>query len=228
MFPDTRWTLVSRARGPDARVALHELLGQYWAPVWRLYRARGLAPEDAEELAQELFVELMDGESLARVDASRGRFRTWLRACATNHHLRWLESGRALKRGGAVRRVAMDTQGLLEAEAASAVAPDAEGAFDRAWAEGVMARAMAALRAEYADGTRGGDFGLVERAFGGTLPAYRELAAEAGMSVPQLKSFLHRARGRFRELLTREVRETVGEDQVEAELQALFVALAPS
>lgn len=227
MFPDTRWTLVHRAQSPAGRAALEELLALYWAPVWRLYRARGLGPEDAEELAQDLFAELTSGDGLGRVDAGRGRFRTWLRACATHHHLRWLESGRALKRRG--QRVAMDTQGLAEAEAASAVAPDAEAAFDRAWAETVMARAMAALRQEYEDGSRGGDFTLVQRAFGGELPAYRALAAEVGMSVPQLKSFLHRARQRFRELVAAEVKETVSEPaQLDAELHALYAALGPA
>ena len=231
MFPPTRWTLVRRSLGadPSGRRALEELLQLYRSPVLQLYRARGLGPEDSEELAQELFAELVLGEQLGKVDPSFGRFRTWLRAVATHHHLRWLERARATKRGGGARRVDLDTRGLVEVEAATALPPEAEAAFDRARALAVMGRAMEVLRAEYVGGARGGDFSLVERAFSGQLPAYRELSIEAGMSVPALKSFLHRARSRFRALVTEEVRQGVADqDQLEAELAALFGALGPA
>ncbi len=224
-FPDTRWTLVLRAAsgGAAAPRALDELCRLYWQPVWVYFRARGATAEDAEELTQELFAELA-GRPLD-VGAERGRFRSWLKACAVHHHLRWLESGRALKRGGAAKLLAMDTAIL---ETVAAAAPDPAAAFDRAWAQAVMERALARLRGEYERGERSGGFALLERFFGaGEAPNYREAAAGAGMSLPQLKAFVHRGRVRFRELVAEEVRDSVGSAaDGAAEVDALFAALA--
>jgi len=63
--------------------------------------------------------------------------------------------------------------------------------------------------------------------FGETAP-YAELAPRLGMSVPQLKSFVHRAKGRFRQLLRAEVADTLdaGED-ADAELSVLMGLLSP-
>ncbi|GDX79196.1 RNA polymerase subunit sigma-24 [Deltaproteobacteria bacterium] len=226
MFPETRWTLVLRAGRAGAREprALEELLSLYWRPVWVYLRARGASAEDAEELTQELFAELFAGGASPDVSGERGRFRSWIKACATHHHLRWLESGRALKRGGGARFVAMDTA-LLERVAADATDPEA--ALDQAWAATVMERALSRLRAEYDAGDRVGGFALLERFFGaGEAPSYRVAAAESGMSLPQLKAFVHRGRVRFRELVAEEVRDTVGSAAAgEAEVSALFQAL---
>ncbi len=227
MFPETRWTLVLRAgrAGSAEPRALEELLSLYWRPVWVYLRARGASAEDAEELTQELFAELFAGSAPLNVGADRGRFRSWLKACATHHHLRWLESGRALKRGGGARFIEMDTA-LLERLPDTGADPDA--AFDRAWAASVMDRALSRLRAEYDTGERVGDLALLERFFGAAeAPPYREAARESGMSLPQLKAFVHRGRVRFRELVAEEVRDTVGSAaDGDAEVAALFQALS--
>ena len=61
--------------------------------------------------------------------------------------------------------------------------------------------------------------------FGEAAP-YETLAAEHGMTVPQLKSFVLRARGRFRELLLARIADTVHTPQeAEAELADLLKAL---
>ncbi len=225
-FPATRWTLVNRAHasGSTAPPALQELLSLYWQPVWVYLRARGASAEDAEELTQELLAELSSGAASFPTGPDRGRFRSWLKGCAAHHHLRRLEAGRAQKRGGGARFVVMDTA-LLERHADGAEGPDA--AFDRAWAVGVMERALARLRSEYETGQRVGGFEQLARFFGAeTAPSYREAAAESGMSLPQLKAFVHRGRVRFRELVADEVRDTVGSaGDGEAEVAALFEAL---
>jgi RNA polymerase sigma-70 factor (ECF subfamily) len=67
------------------------------------------------------------------------------------------------------------------------------------------------LREEYEGGGRAGAFALFLEYFGGSeaQPAYKDAASRHGMSIPQLKSFLHRARQRLRELVREEVLETV-------------------
>ena len=89
-----------------------------------------------------------------------------------------------------------------------------------------MRRALDRLRAEYASGARAGPLELVENHFSGDPAPMTELATRFAMSVPQVKSLLHRARGRFRALVRIEVANTVtASDQVADELAAVESAL---
>ena len=58
MFPSTRWTLLAQATltGDTAgREALAQLCENYRPPVVTFLRSRGLAPTEADDLAQDLF-----------------------------------------------------------------------------------------------------------------------------------------------------------------------------
>jgi RNA polymerase sigma-70 factor (ECF subfamily) len=90
-----------------------------------------------------------------------------------------------------------------------------------------MQRALDRLRQEYDGGRRQGPaepfllfFGTEE------APSYADAAAQAGLSVPQFKAALHRARGRYRELLREEVSGTLGSEAgPDEEIAALLSAL---
>ena len=76
---------------------------------------------------------------------------------------------------------------------------------------------------------RRGPFALVAAFFGAAAapPSYEQAAATWGMSAPQLKAFLHRARVRYRELLREEVAPTVDDPAaVDDEIRALLQALS--
>ncbi len=202
-FPTTRWTLVQNAAGaPEVRrKALGELLEAYWKPVFVYYRAKGLAPEEASDAVQDLFADLCEKDFAAQLDPTKGRLRSWLKACADHHLAHGRAKERAQKRGGGVKPLPIE-----EVEVASD-GEDPEQAYLRHWAETVMDRALAQLRSEK-------ELGIVEAFFGaGESPPYREAATRAGMSVPQLKAAIHRARVRYRELVMAEVRETVDDER---------------
>ena len=211
-FPTTRWTLVQNAAGaPEVRrKALGELLDAYWKPVFVYYRAKGVPPEEAADAVQDLFADLCEKDFAAQLDPSKGRLRSWLKACADHHLAHGRSKERAAKRGGGVKPLPIEEIDI------AADGEDPEQAYLRRWAETVMDRALAQLRSEK-------DLGIVEEFFGaGTSPPYREAATRAGMSVPQLKAAIHRARVRYRELVMAEVKETVTDDRDAAnEWQAL-------
>jgi RNA polymerase sigma-70 factor (ECF subfamily) len=227
-FPTTRWTLILAAREgePSRRTALEQLLAVYWKPVYFYLRRRGLNAEDAEDAVQDLFTRLLERDFPARLDPDRGRFRSYL-LTAMDHHLVNLHERRsAQKRGGGARVVPLD---LVLAERELAAAPDDPlRAYQREWALGLMERALARLRTEYEDGTRKGRVDTVLRFFRlDAAPSYAEAAAESGMTVPQFKAALHRARRRFREILREEVEDTVQDGgQAEPELAELVRVLA--
>ena len=225
-FPRTRWTLVasSRESAEARRRALEELLAAYWKPLYAYARRKGLTIEAAKDAVQGFFAELLERDFLASLDPARGSLRAYLKTSLANFLVNQHESAVAQKRGGGRAIVSLDVD-VAERGLAGSGAPDA--AFDREWAVNVMERATARLRVEFDSGERKGPFDLVLRFLGfGEPPPYADAAKAAGMSVVQLKAFLHRARTRFRELVREEVADTAGGD-AEAEIGELLKALRP-
>jgi len=225
-FPETRWTRIVAARDrPDLRrEVLGELCATRWQPLYVHLRKQGLPRERAEDVVQGFLVHLLERDFLARLDPGRGRLRAYLKAALAHYQANLHEQESAQKRGGGARPLAFD-----DVEALVPAAPDdPAAAFDREWALALFEGALAELEAELASGARRGPVAVVRQLFRmGEAPAYDALAAEHGMSVPQLKSFVHRARGRFRELLLARVADTVQTPaEAEAELADLLKALA--
>jgi DNA-directed RNA polymerase specialized sigma24 family protein len=224
-FPPTRWTLVMRARErPELRrEALGALLGPRWNALYVLGRRKGLGREQAEDAVQSFFERLLDGDLFERLEPSRGRLRSYLRTAFQRHLINLHASEAAHKRGGGRR--ALDIDAMEEFLASSG--DDPERLFDRAFAISLFESALADLRSEFGAGERTGPFSILEGLFrfGETAP-YAELAAEHGLSVPQLKAFVHRAKRRLRELLRRRVAETVeSPEDVDVELAAILGCL---
>ena len=225
-FPETRWTLVLAARADPAkrRSALDALLQPRWRALYALARARGLLPADAEDAVQSFIAHVLEGDLLERLDPGKGRLRSYLRV-AFRHFLSNLrQEARAAKRGGGAARESLAD---VEAWLASPL-PSPDALFDRAWAIELFGDALRTLEQEFAQGLRRGPFELLRELFQfGTSRPYPELALEYGMSVSQLKAFVHRARVRFRELLRSRVSETVADvNEVDDELAMLLEALA--
>jgi len=210
---------------PDLRrEVLGELCATRWQPLYVHLRKQGLPRERAEDVVQGFLVHLLERDFLARLDPGRGRLRAYLKAALAHYQANLHEQESAQKRGGGARALAFE-----DVEALVPAAPDdPAAAFDREWALALFEGALAALEAELASGARRGPVAVVRQLFRmGEAPAYDALAAEHGMSVPQLKSFVHRARGRFRELLLARVADTVQTpEEAEAELGELLKALA--
>lgn len=227
-FPTTRWTLILSAKASaTARAqALDALAATYWQPLYVFVRRKGLSPAAAQDLVQDLLALLIERDVLERLSPQRGRLRSFLRAAAANLMANQHERAAAKKRGGELAAVPLDVD--LAERLAQEAPEDPDLAFDRQWATRVMDRALARLRDEYAQGERAGPVELLLEFFRAQEPPpYKDAAARYGMSVPQLKSFLHRARGRFRELLREEIAQTVERDEdVEDELRHIVEVLS--
>jgi len=227
LFPPTRWTLIRSARAsPEARrAALESLLGTYWRPLYVYMRRQGLDAEAARDAVQELLLRLLEHGFLERLNPEKGRLRGYLLTAARNHLSHRHERESAARRGGGVAALPLDFELAERIAAQDARGPDE--AFEREWASSVMERALERLRAEYEGGERKGPFALVLQFFRpGEPPSDRDAAQAHGMSLPQLKTFLHRARVRYRELVREEVADTVdAPEEAEAELAELLRVL---
>jgi RNA polymerase sigma-70 factor (ECF subfamily) len=227
-FPTTRWTLILSARDSVTarRAALDELLAPYWGPLYFFARRKGVDADAAQDAVQGFLAHLLERDFLERLDPQHGRFRSYLRTAFSHYLINQHARETAQKRGGEAALAPLDFASL-ESRLAGGPA-SAEAAFDREWALGVMARALDALRREFDSGTRRGPFEVVARFFQtDEPPSYAAVAAEHGMTIPQLKAFLHRARRRFGELVRHVVADTVSDPaDVEAEISDLLRALS--
>ena len=228
VFPTTRWTLIVEAKSsPQARrAALTELMRVYWRPLFVWFRAHGLNDDAAKDATQQLLLQLMERDVVSKATPERGRLRAYLKTAAANWLVNRHDADVAQKRGAGAITVPIDAWLSERLPDPASANPDA--AFEREWAATLVQRALLALKEEFDRGERVGPYALVETFFSPTdsPPSYRDAAAAHGMSVPQLKSFLHRARLRFRELCLQQVRDTVETDeQAEAELADVTASL---
>jgi RNA polymerase sigma-70 factor (ECF subfamily) len=82
-FPTTVWTLVDQAKDPLSEThlqAISVLVSKYWKPVYYFIRAKGYAPDRAEDLAQDFFLSFLERDWIRRADRERGRFRSFVLA----------------------------------------------------------------------------------------------------------------------------------------------------
>ncbi len=235
LFTTTHWSLVLRAgsdRTLESRDALEALCRKYWPPLYRFARRCGYSPPDAEDLTQGFFAELLASGSIARADAKRGRFRTFLLAAFQHYRSHQRERAATLKRGGGRQIVSLEA--LREAESAPDLEPretdTPEKLFDRAWALRVLDHALEALRRDYAAMGKEAWFDELKTAVWGGQheESHAELARRLNSTEGAVRVAVHRLRRRFREELRTEIANTVATpEDVDDELHHLLAALSP-
>src|ERR1700719_4361164 len=111
-FPPTRLSVVDAARRDDlaeqAR-ALEVLFAAYWKPVYKYVRLRWNRPtEDAQDVTQGFFAELLERELRAKYDPAKSRLRTYLRLCVDSFVINQEKAAHRDKRGGGAIHLALD------------------------------------------------------------------------------------------------------------------------
>lgn len=231
-FTSTHWSVVLAAghdSSPDAHAALEQLCRAYWQPLYAFVRRQGHGPEEAEDLTQEFFLHLLDKDALAGAVPSKGRFRSFLLASIKNLMANEWYRSRTQKRGGAAAIFSLDEKSGEErypVELADSLTPDK--LFDRRWAETLLERVLLRVRDEWNARDKPPRFDeikvfLVERR--GTVTV-AEVAARLGITVPALRSMLHRLRQSYRKAFTQEIAQTVASpEEAQAEIRHLLAAL---
>ena len=211
----THWSVVlaaGRQNSPYAHEAMEKLCRAYWPPLYAYVRSRGHSPHDAQDLTQEFFGRLLEGQLLSQVQPTGGRFRSWL-LVVMNHFLahEW-EKSRAQKRGGGVPPIPLD-EALAEKrfEGALAAQQEPEKMFDREWALAVLDAAAARLRSTYADEGRSHLYEQLKPFVSRSAepPTYLQVAASLNMTESAMKSAIFRLRQRYQQIVREEISETV-------------------
>jgi RNA polymerase sigma-70 factor (ECF subfamily) len=81
-FLTTQWTEIMSVRTSDRQrkqYIINKLISKYWKPVYCTIRRKGYCNEDAKDLTQSFFEEIvLNKELIKKADRTKGRFRTFL------------------------------------------------------------------------------------------------------------------------------------------------------
>jgi RNA polymerase sigma-70 factor (ECF subfamily) len=230
-FATTHWSAVLAAGRSDstrARQALDELCRVYWKPLHAFVRRQGHGADEAQDLTQAFFADLLARQDLARVDPARGRFRSFLLASLTHFLANEWDKARAQKRGGGAIGVPIDTSADTGdwVEPADTLTP--EKLFERSWALALLDHVLGQLQRECEAEGNAALFDGLKGTLTGDRPAarYADVGARLGLSEGAIKVAVHRLRARYRERLRAEVGRTVGgPEEIDDEIRFLFAAV---
>jgi RNA polymerase sigma factor (sigma-70 family) len=237
LFASTRWTIVleagdSATASAHALSALSELCQIYWRPLYAFVRRQGYGPEDAQDLTQGFFADLIETRAYARADREKGRFRSFLLGALKHFIADARGRSQALKRGGGMMLVKLDDKAIAEAEAQTGQATkwQADEVYDREWAASLLRQALDRLGQECALAGKAELFGYLMPYLAApeesAIP-YEEMARRSHRPITTLRSDVARLRKRYRVILREEVHGTVTEAaDVDEELRHLCHAVA--
>ena len=109
-FTTTHWSVVLEAQGesPAAQEALEKLCRIYWRPIYSFVRRQGIRPEEAEDITQGFFAQLLERRSLSAVRKEKGRLRSYLLGALKYFLADEQRRAMAIKRGKGQRLIPLE------------------------------------------------------------------------------------------------------------------------
>jgi RNA polymerase sigma-70 factor (ECF subfamily) len=231
-FVTTDWGAVLAAGqpgSPDADAALSRLCQIYWKPLYSFICHRGHSPEDAKDLVQGFFADVLERNGFGDYAPEKGRFRSFLLLLLKRYMANeWHRSNRQ-KRGGGCQVLSMDaldTEARYLHEPVDEMTP--EKAFDRSWVTTLLGRILERLEAEHSGGGKEKVFEELKMLLSREPSrSYADIGRELGMTEGAVKVAVHRLRQRYRDLLRAEIANTVSTpEEVDEEIRSLFLSFA--
>jgi len=226
-FPPTRHSAVAAVRSADTTQrakGLAILSAVYWRPVYTYLRLRWRKPhEEAADLAQEFFTQVVQKDVFARFDPSRARLRTFLRTCIDGLVANHDKAASRQKRGGGSPHLDFDgAREEIEGLEGGCHSPEVQ--FEKEWARGVFGIALRRLEQECASTGRSQSYALLQRYdLDDERPTYAELAQRFGVPVTDVTNRLFRVRRELRRIVLEVLRElTASEEEFREEARALL------
>ena len=240
-FRTTRWSLVVSSRrgtddeaadeGPEAgwRQSLETLCRDYWYPLYSYLRRRGYSTNDAQDLTQDFFAELIHKDFLKVVVPEQGRFRWFLMDAIKKFAAKWNASQGTQKRGGDRKQLSLDfdsgEQRFLNEPSSEWTA---EKQFERSCALQLLDRALTKLAAYYKDRGKQRFFDELKIFLmaGGNVPSYAEIAERMSLTPTAVKVAVHRLREKYRQAIQNAVADTLDDPQeIDKEINELLSVL---
>ncbi len=237
-FVTTRWSLIRQRFAPatpgEVDPGLAQLCQIYWRPIFTYIYRRGYSAPDAQDLTQDFFLTIVEGNLLQMADPERGRFRSLLLTSLKNFLFDASEKRRRHKRGGRMHFVSWekwmaDAPPQLSLPAAAMESSSPEVLFDAGWAAAIAEEALRRLRLECESKGRRRVYEVLHRYLTSERSeiCYDNLSRTLGVPELSVKSLLHHFRTRYRTLLREEIAKTVeSEANVNDEIRYLCATLS--
>ena len=230
-FTTTHWSVVLDAQGesPAAQEALEKLCRTYWRPIFAFLRRQGLRPDEAEDITQGFFAELLERRSLEAVRKEKGRLRSFLLGGLKYFLASEGRRAMAIKRGKGQRLIPLDelhADDRIEIEPADPMT--AEMIYERRWALTVLERVLGRLKDEYNEAGNAPLFDSLKELLPDEpgSPSQAEIAARLGLTENAVRQAFYRFRQRYQALLRDEIANTVATPgDIEDELHHLITVL---
>lgn len=159
-FPETRWSLVAGASSKTPGEALAALIESYWPAVYSYLRRGGFAREEAGEITQAFFADVVLARDLfGSASRDKGRLRSLL-ITALKNYLKDAARRRAARSNG---RPALPAEWLDREDAMltdATTSPD--DAFERRWAFSHLDEALRRAEAHFRRAGKGANWELFD------------------------------------------------------------------
>ncbi len=230
-FTTTHWSVVLEAQGesPAAKEALEKLCRTYWRPVYAFLRRQGFGREEAEDITQGFFAQLLERRKFSALREEKGRLRSFLLGALKYFLADERRRAMAIKRGEGQRLIPLEdlrADERIDMEPADPVT--AEMIYERRWALTVLEQVLDRLKNEYRTAGNAALFDSLKQLLPDEpgSPSQAEIAAQLGMTENALRQAFYRFRQRYQSLLREEIANTVATPgDIEDELRHLIAVL---
>src|SRR5881397_132297 len=230
-FTTTHWSVVLEAQGesPAAQEALEKLCRTYWRPIFAFLRRQGHSPEEAEDITQGFFAQLLERGKFSAIRKEKGRLRSFLLGALKYFVADEQRRAMAIKRGKGQRIMPLEE---LRADERIDIEPSdpmtAEMIYERRWALTVLERVLSRLKDEYCAAGNAALFDSLKALLPDEpgAPSQAEIAAQLGMTENAVRQAFYRFRQRYQSLLREEIANTVATPgDIEDELRHLIAVV---
>jgi DNA-directed RNA polymerase specialized sigma24 family protein len=236
-FETTRWTQIEQAKTHDQQrrqASVNNLINRYWKPVYCCVRRKGYSNEDAKDMTQGFFFEIVFGrELIQQADQTKGRFRTFLLTALDRYVTSIYRKEAAKKRQPEHGLAQLADAGIPDTPISNLnLCPDQ--AFNYAWATNILDQVLAKIKKEYC-GTGRSEYWEVFNAIvvapirdNIETPPLSELCEKYGIeSEKKASNMIITVKRRFSTALKHQLRQFVHSDsEVEDEFRALIEILS--
>ena len=229
-FTTTHWSVVLTAQGesPAAQQALEKLCRTYWRPIYAFLRRQGFGPEEAEDITQGFFAQLLERRKFSAVRKEKGRLRSYLLGALKYFLADEQRRAMAIKRGKGQRLIPLEVCAGERIDMEPSDPMTAEMIYERRWALTVLERVLSRLKDEYVAAGNAALFDSLKELLPDEpgSPSQAEIAARLGMTENAVRQAFYRFRQRYQSLLREEIANTVATPgYIEDELRHLIAVL---
>jgi DNA-directed RNA polymerase specialized sigma24 family protein len=231
-FLTTHWSLIEKAATAEAdkNAALTDLLlTRYWKPVYCYLRRRGYNNEDAKDLTQGFFQEVILGRNLInKADQTKGRFRTFLLTALNRYLINVFHEQTAKRRIPQSKLHSMSLVDIAEMpQAVTRLTP--EDSFTYVWVSALLEDVLALLKKECEQSSQQlhwqcfHDHTLRPIMDGGAAPTLETLCKTYGISdTTKVSNMILTVRRRLQTLIRQHLRALVmSDEEAEEELREI-------